>query len=91
MARLIWSAQAIADLEKARELVRGRSAIAARRLVAEIIEAADRLERFPALGRPGPVDGVRTLVVARSRFLLDYAVRDDVVEIIAVTDGPLRR
>jgi hypothetical protein len=43
------------------------------------------------LGKAGPEPSVRTLVVARSRFLLDYRVEEDVVEILAVTDGTPRR
>lgn len=91
MPRLTWSRQAIADPEKVRGRLRERSPDAARRTVARVIEAAARLTAFPGLGKAGPEPGVRTLVVARSRFLLDYRVEEDVVEILAVTDGTPRR
>lgn len=91
MRRLIWSPQAIADLDGIRDYIRDRNPKAARRIVATLIDAADRLMAFPNLGKPGPKPGLRTLVVPRTRFLIDYRTTGECVEIVAVTHAARHR
>lgn len=46
--------------------------------------ALRRLGRFPELGRVGRVAETRELSVPRTRFVIAYRVRDDVVEVAAL-------
>jgi len=46
--------------------------------------ALRRLARFPEFGRPGRVVATRELSVPRTRFVIAYRVRDDVVEVAAL-------
>ena len=91
MRRVIWSPRALADLDGIRGHVRERNPAAARRLIAALIEATERLAEFPELGKPGPLPGIRALVVPRTRFMIDYRHSGDRVEITAVTHGARRR
>ena len=53
------------------------------RTAERIIEATDRLEQFPYLGRPGRVNATRELVVPRTPYLLIYRIRDESLECAA--------
>lgn len=61
-----------------------RNADASRAAEARIRVALRRIGRFPLLGRPGRVEGTRELSVPRTRFVIAYRVRDDVVEVAAL-------
>ncbi|CAN7725823.1 type II toxin-antitoxin system RelE/ParE family toxin [Variovorax sp. LjRoot290] len=59
--------------------------LAAARLVVErILESVALLAHQPGLGRPGRVAGTRELIVPKTRYIVPYRVRGDVVEILRV-------
>ena len=57
---------------------------AAQLVVERVLNAVEMLASHPALGRPGRVSGTRELVVAKTRYLIPYRVRGDVVEVLRV-------
>ena len=50
----------------------------------------ERLREFPALGRPGRVEGTRELIIAGTPYIVPYRVRGDTVEIITVLHSAQR-
>lgn len=53
--------------------------------------SVSHLARHPHLGRIDPHMADRILVVARTPFVVDYSLGEDLVEIIAVTHGARRK
>ncbi len=49
-----------------------------------MIATAERLRDFPAIGRPGRLPGMREFSIVALPYLIVYAVRSDVVTIVAV-------
>ena len=52
MPRLIYSSRALVELDRCRRFLANRNETAARRAADTISEHLDRLETFPAIGRP---------------------------------------
>lgn len=54
MARVIWSRQALRDLELIHSYIAQFDSDAAARIVNALVDAGDGLENFPNRGRPAP-------------------------------------
>lgn len=87
MARLIYSAQALGDLERLTDFLIESDAAAAAKTVMLIEEAVGVLERHPLIGRPVE-SGLEELVISRGStgYVALYSVEtaDDVVLILAI-------
>lgn len=87
MARLIYSSQALADLERLVDFLLDNEPIAALDTTALIFEAVQVLENHPLLGRPAEHD-LRELIISRGRTgyvaLYDYEEQHDTVLILAI-------
>jgi toxin ParE1/3/4 len=59
-------------------------------MIERIREAVERLGSFPAIGRPGRVDGTRELIVSGTAYVVPYRVKDDVVQIITILHSSQR-
>lgn len=79
-----WLKRALANLNAEAEYISRDSPAAARRVVGAIVDAAEFLARYPALGRPGRVAGTRELVIAGTPYIVPYRVREATVEILRV-------
>lgn len=88
--RVRWTRLALADLAAARDYIAREAPEAAARVVDRIEGAVRNLERHPALGRPGRVDGTRELVVPGTPFIVPYRVHGDSVEILALLHAARR-
>lgn len=87
--KLVWRAEALADLKSIVEYIADRNAPAARRLHSAIEACAERLRQRPYLYRRGRVEGTREAVV-HSNYILIYEVGADAVEITAVVHSRRR-
>src|SRR6185437_16306940 len=58
--------------------------------IERIRTAVERLSEFPALGRPGRVEGTRGLVVSGTPYIIPYRIKDDVVQIITILHSAQR-
>jgi addiction module RelE/StbE family toxin len=88
VSRIIWSPQAIRDVESIRAFVVQDSAIYADLVARRIIAAVERLEDFPESGRIVPErqdPAIREVIVTPYRIV--YRVRAGVVEIVTVFRG----
>ena len=84
---IVWSRQAIGHLAQLRTYIARDSPGAAVRVAATFLDAVERLEEFPNIGRPGRVAGTRELVVPGTPYVIPYRLRGDRLEIIAVFHG----
>jgi toxin ParE1/3/4 len=81
--RLRWSLRARADLDRLAGHLAEDKPLAAPPFVAQLRRSVERLTTFPLLGRAGPVDDTRELVVHRYD-LVTYRVRADEVQVLPV-------
>ncbi|PYX29588.1 MAG: type II toxin-antitoxin system mRNA interferase toxin, RelE/StbE family [Acidobacteria bacterium] len=82
--RVRWLRAALSNLDAEADYIAQDNPAAADDLVSAIVEATERLKRYPALGRPGRVTGTRELVVPGTPYIIPYRIRTGVVEIIRV-------
>jgi len=91
MYRLVWSVEALDDLEELHGYIENANPKAAHDVFLRIVDQVAPLARYPALGRSGRVPGTRELVVSKTPFIVAYAViGDDVVRILAVRHAARR-
>ena len=85
MTRLLWSPQAVEDVEAIRSFVARDSELYANLLVERIVAAVDRLDSFPFSGRVVPEVGDESLrEVVYGNYRIVYRVKPEVVEIVTV-------
>ena len=87
MARLIYSGQALAALERLTDFLIESDPAAATETVDLITEAVEVLANHPLIGRPTE-HGLRELLISRGRSgyvaLYSYERREDVVLVLAI-------
>ena len=71
---VVWSRAARRDFDAIWTGIEEKSPARASKIGRLILAAAAKLETMPRLGRPGRVEGTRELVIARSPYLIVYAV-----------------
>jgi toxin ParE1/3/4 len=84
MLRLEWTVPAADALEAAQDYYHALNPLAARTLARRIVEAAQRLQAHPQMGRPGLRDGTREWAVGRTPYVLVYRETAQAVEILHV-------
>lgn len=84
MTRLAFARAARGDLADIIAYIAMDSPSAAETLFRGIIDAAQPLVRFPAMGRAGRIPGTRELIVVGTSYMLVYTVTTDAVVIVAV-------
>ena len=82
--RVRWLRKALRNLDDEATFIAAEDLAGARRVVECVLEAVASLADQPGLGRPGRVPGTRELVVLKTRYIVPYRVRGDVVEILRV-------
>jgi toxin ParE1/3/4 len=80
--RLRYTERAIADLEAIQAYIASDNPSAAVRVGTRIKSAVELLENLPELGRPGRFAGTRVLVVARTPYVVYYAVERHLGEVV---------
>ena len=79
-----WLRTALRNLDEEATFIAADDPRAAQLVVERVLNAVEMLASQPALGRPGRVSGTRELVVAKTRYLIPYRVRGDIVEVLRV-------
>ena len=79
-----WLAVALRNLDHEAEFSAADDPQAARQVVSRVLDAVAVLALQPGIGRPGRVPGTRELVVSKTRYLVPYRVRGEVVEVLRV-------
>ena len=75
---------ALRNLDDEAAYIANDNADAARLVVQRVLDAVAMLAEQPGLGRPGRIPRTRELVVLKSRYIVPYRVRGEVVEILRV-------
>lgn len=86
--RIVWTEQAIADLEEINQYIAQERPAAARQVAAYILTSVEHLAKFPRLGKPGPRLGMRSLVVPP--YIISYRLRRRDLQILSVWHGRRR-
>jgi toxin ParE1/3/4 len=76
---ILFSPEAVADVERLRVFLDRNNSDAARRALASIWAAIDRLQEFPDLGRPTSDADIRQIVIrfGGSGYIIRYSVLHD--------------
>jgi len=82
--RVRWLRTALRQLDDEAAHIAADDPAMARLVVHRVLAAVAMLAEQPALGRPGRVPGTRELVVLKTRYIVPYRVRGDVVEVLRV-------
>lgn len=82
--KLRWLRTALRNLDDEAAYIATDDPAAARLVVKRVLDAVALLADQPGIGRPGRVPGTRELVVPKTRYLVPYRVRGDVVEVLRV-------
>jgi addiction module RelE/StbE family toxin len=85
LARIVWHPDAIEELNEIATYIARDSDASARRLIARVFDATERLVQFPTSGRALPEDptsDARELIVGNYRVI--YRVSGDIVQISSV-------
>ena len=86
--QIVWSPEAVADVEAIASYIARDSAAYAQAVVEKILETARQVGEFPSLGRMVPELAQETI---RERFVysyrLIYRIRNDTITIAAVIHG----
>ncbi|QQO11527.1 type II toxin-antitoxin system RelE/ParE family toxin [Bradyrhizobium diazoefficiens] len=80
--KLRFTPRATQDLISIADYVREHSPQGALRVRAAILESLQNLVRFPRLGRPQKVEGVRKLVTRRYPYLVYYSLDQEADEVV---------
>jgi toxin ParE1/3/4 len=87
---VVWLPRALRRVEQAVRYIEHDKPVAAEEIARRIFECAQRLARFPEMGRAGRLPDTRELVVPNTPFILVYRVREDRVEILTLLHGSRR-
>lgn len=79
-----WLSKALKNLQDEAEYIAEDNPQAAQQVVQHIYAAVSQLTDQPASGRPGRVLGTRELVVANTRYIIPYRVRNNSIEVLRV-------
>lgn len=86
--KVMWSEQALRDLEHIRDYIAQDSPTYAQPFVERLLQATRHLPQFPQSGRPMPEaqnPSIREVIYQGYRIV--YRLRSDVVEIVMVVHG----
>ncbi len=82
--QLRWLRQALRNLDEEATFIAADDPVAAGLVVRRVLDAVSQLAAQPGLGRPGRVPGTRELVVPKTRYIVPYLVRGEVVQVLRV-------
>lgn len=80
--KLRLTPRALQDIAEIADYIRARNPAAARRVWTAVYDSLRTLIRFPFLGRPQTVAGVRKLVTKSYPYLVYYTVDEGAAEIV---------
>ncbi len=81
---IVWSRAALRDLNAIAAYLAERNPDQVAKVIARITAVVARYSRFPNLGRPGPSQGTREIVVPGQPYIVVYRVRGEVFEVLSV-------
>ena len=88
---ILWSPEAIEDLNSLRAYIAQDNPTAVRAVVLHIMDSVEQLlPDNPQMGRPGRIPGTRELVIPKTPFIVPYRLQRNVIQILRVYHGARR-
>lgn len=88
MAEIVWTTDALADLDSIVQHIARRSPEYAPVFVQKVVDAVERLGDFPRLGRVAPEFNDRSLrEIIFQNYRIIYKIQGEIIAIIAVWHG----
>ncbi len=84
---VVWSLSALRDLDEIAAYIADADEEAAQRVVERLTASVATYSHFPGMGRVGPIDGTREIVVARLPYIITYSVQGEVFEVLGIRHG----
>ncbi|MGH2347665.1 MAG: type II toxin-antitoxin system RelE/ParE family toxin [Chloroflexota bacterium] len=81
---IVWSRAALRDLNGIAAYLAERDPDRVGKVIARIMAVVARYSRFPKLGRQGPTQDTREIVVPGLPYIVAYRVRGEVFEVLCV-------
>jgi addiction module RelE/StbE family toxin len=81
---LVWTRRALRRLDGIGGHIARENPVAAKKVVEQIIVAAQRLKEFPYSGREGRVEGTRELIIPRLPYILAYRVTAASIDLLTI-------
>ena len=88
--RIVYSRRYRRRLQDIYEQIAADNPAVAPRVVERIRTAVERLQQFPAIGRPGRIADTRELIVAGTPYIVPYRVKGEIVQIITLLHSAQR-
>ncbi|MGZ8227699.1 MAG: type II toxin-antitoxin system RelE/ParE family toxin [Methylococcaceae bacterium] len=85
--KILWTEPARMDLREIFLYISNDNPKAARVLLDTIKKRVELLKENPRLGRLGRVEGTYELVLAETRYIVPYRIKNQQIEILAVFHG----
>ena len=82
--QIIYSKNAILDLNSLETYISKDNPIAARKVANNILLAVKLLETMPKIGRPGKIKETRELIIHNLPYLVRYKINKETIQIINV-------
>jgi len=82
--KIYWLHKALHDLDSEADYIAAKNPQAAQRIVMRIAQAIGKLQYNYELGRVGRITGTRELIVAKTRYIIPYRIRDNRIEILRI-------
>ena len=82
--RIRWTEKASRNLDRIEAYISQDSPAAALRTILAIIEEIEQLRYYPALGKPGRIEGTRELVISDKPYIVPYRVKENTIEILRI-------
>ena len=79
-----WLRAALRNLDDEASYIANDSPQAAQLVVQRVLRTVALLAEQPGLGKPGRVPGTRELLVPKTRYVVPYRVRGNLVEVLRV-------
>lgn len=88
--KLRWTRLALEDLLHLHEHIAEDNPDAAANMVARIQEAAQNLKKHPRMGKEGRRPGTQELVLAKTPYIMVYALAENEIQIVSVIHASRR-
>ena len=82
--RVRWLREAVRNLDEEASYIAQDDPKAAQQVVQRVMDSIAILVEQPGIGRPGRVPGTRELVILKTRYIVPYRVRGEIIEILRV-------
>ncbi len=79
-----WTKGASDNLDEVEAYIGQDNPRAAIETVLKVINSANQLAKYPAIGRPGRIEGTRELVILDTPFIVPYRIKNKTIEILRV-------